>query len=113
MSNTAALDWDFPHPEMFKSPWDDWVQFLVELERVCIRRQYSDHSYTDSSVRLVHVFCDASKDAIGALHIYISSDLSVQSPHSVFFYLERESLHLMAATQFLGWNCAPQFLALK
>lgn len=39
LSSTTALDWDDPLPEMFKSPWDDWIQSLVELERVCIRRQ--------------------------------------------------------------------------
>ncbi|XP_055996295.1 uncharacterized protein LOC130046878 [Ostrea edulis] len=67
LSSTNSLDWDDPVPELFKKPWDVWVQSLTELEQVCIPRQYSDHSYTDSNVRLVHVFCDASKDAIGAV----------------------------------------------
>lgn len=50
LSSTTALDCDDPLPEMFKSPWDDWVQSLVELERVCIRRQYSYHSFHIHSI---------------------------------------------------------------
>lgn len=43
------------------------MQSLTELESVCIPRQYSKHSYSDCEECLVHVFCDASKDAIGAV----------------------------------------------
>lgn len=35
LSSTTALDWEDPLPEMFKSPWDDWVHSLVELS-VCV-----------------------------------------------------------------------------
>lgn len=39
----------------------------AELESVRIPRQYSKHSFAYSKERLEHVFCDASKDAIGAV----------------------------------------------
>ena len=67
LSNTTALGWDDPIPANFKEPWDSWVQSLSELERVSIRRPYSELSYMDSEARIVHIFCDASKDAIGAV----------------------------------------------
>lgn len=67
LSSTTSLDWDYPLPEKFKESWSIWVQSLTELESVCIPRQYSKHSYADSEECLVHVFCDASKDAIGAV----------------------------------------------
>ena len=67
LSNTTALGWDDPIPANFKEPWDSWVQSLSELERVSIPRPYSELSYMDSEARLVHIFCDASKDAIGTV----------------------------------------------
>lgn len=42
-----------------------------------------DHSYTDSSVRLVHVFFDASKDAIGAVaYLQLFGPVSSKPPLS-------------------------------
>lgn len=67
LSTTTSLDWDDPLPERFRESWSTWVQSLAELESVRIPRQYSKHSYADSKERLVHIFCDASKDAIGAV----------------------------------------------
>lgn len=67
LSSTTSLDWEDPPPEKFNESWSTWVQSLTELESVCIHRQYSKHSYADSEECLVHVFCDALKDAIGAV----------------------------------------------
>lgn len=65
LSSTTSLDTDDPLPQKFKESWSTSVQSLTELESGCIPRQYSKHSYADSGKCLVHVFCDASKDAIG------------------------------------------------
>lgn len=40
---------------------------LTALKSVHIPTQYSKHSYADSKERLVHIFCDALQDTMGAV----------------------------------------------
>lgn len=113
LSSTTSLDWDDPLPEKFKESWSTWVQSLTELESVCIPRQYSKHSYADSGKCLVHVFCDASKDAIGAVAYLQLVGAEGSEPTLSFLLVKKGNLHLVVGILFLGWNYAQQFLELK
>lgn len=80
-----------PLPDSFKEPWDNWVLSLAELEKVYLSRQYYKHSFQMSNTRTVHIFSDASKDAIGAvayLQLFGSHDLEP----SVSFLLGKRKL---------------------
>ena len=67
MTSTQKLDWDDPLPDSLRNEWQAWVQSLTHLEDLHIQRKYSSISFSRASTREVHVFCDASKDAIGAV----------------------------------------------
>lgn len=47
--------------------WEQWVSSLIHLQKLKIPRKYSDISFAKASRREVHVFSDASKDAIGSV----------------------------------------------
>ena len=59
--------WDAPFPSEFEEKWRRWKTCLALLERVNIPRAYSTSSFAEATTRTVHIFSDASKDAIGAV----------------------------------------------
>lgn len=66
MSVTTKTDWDDPLPEVLRDKWSSWVNSLTYLEHLSIPRMYSSISFASATKREVHVFSDASKDAIAA-----------------------------------------------
>ncbi|XP_063399006.1 uncharacterized protein LOC134683625 [Mytilus trossulus] len=67
MTSLGHTEWDDPLPDTYLHPWKQWINTLPDLEQCCIPRMYSDISYAEASNREVHIFCDASKEAIGAV----------------------------------------------
>ncbi|XP_063406169.1 uncharacterized protein LOC134690125 [Mytilus trossulus] len=67
MTSIGHTEWDDPLPDNYLHPWKQWINTLPDLEQCCIPRMYSDISYAEASNREVHIFCDASKEAIGAV----------------------------------------------
>ncbi|VDI02925.1 Hypothetical predicted protein [Mytilus galloprovincialis] len=67
MTSLGHTEWDEPLPDTYLHPWKQWINTLPDLEQCCIPRIYSDISYAEASNREVHIFCDASKEAIGAV----------------------------------------------
>ena len=66
----SNLDWDEPLPDKFRNQWEMWRKSLIDLENVKIPRQFTNISFQNSVRKELHVFSDASRDAIGAV-VYV------------------------------------------
>ena len=60
-------DWDEPLPESYSNRWTLWKQSLSELRTVNIPRMYAHVSLSQAKRVELHVFSDASKEAVGAV----------------------------------------------
>lgn len=67
MSSSLSSDWDLPLDERFRLQWETWVTSLAHLRSLSIHRMHCQYSVQKSSKLEVHVFADASKDAIAAV----------------------------------------------
>ncbi|KAK3082830.1 hypothetical protein FSP39_006584 [Pinctada imbricata] len=67
MTSSEKLEWDDPLPNSLRNEWQAWVESLKHLEALRIQRKYSHISFSNATTREVHIFCDASKEAIGAV----------------------------------------------
>ena len=80
MSTMVNNDWDEPLPDSFNEQWDRWITALSDLEHVSIPRQYAGGSFKDVERREVHIFADASKDAIAAVaYLKLTVDQTVHT----------------------------------
>lgn len=61
------VGWDEPLQENFLNRWENWVNSLQYLEDIRIPRMYGKTSVTSADDVSVHIFCDASKEAIAAV----------------------------------------------
>lgn len=67
MQPSSSTNWDDPLPESLREQWENWVESLHYLKDIKIPRMYGRFSLVQASGVQVHVFCDASKDAIAAV----------------------------------------------
>jgi hypothetical protein len=67
LSSTSTIEWDDPLPDALKQKWESWLLSLKELEYFRIARQYTGPSFVGSTRQEVHIFSDASKEAIAAV----------------------------------------------
>ena len=65
-NNDMPLGWDEPLPETQWLQWQRWQGSLKELEKITIPRCYHPEDFGRITQREIHVFSDASKDAMGA-----------------------------------------------
>ena len=65
--NTATTDWDQVLPKEYENEWATWKEHMQNLETLCIPRQYTSLSFIGSTRREVHLFTDASEEAITAV----------------------------------------------
>lgn len=63
-SESGHVNCDEDLPEKLRLRWEQWVSSLIHLQELKISRKCSDISFAKASRREVHVFSDASKDAI-------------------------------------------------
>ncbi|XP_071964141.1 uncharacterized protein [Antedon mediterranea] len=61
------LDWDDPLPEGMKHKWDAWKESLKKLASLKIQRTYHKSLRKDVINTKVHVYCDASEQAVAAV----------------------------------------------
>ena len=79
MSTMVDNDWDEALPDSFKEQWDCWITALSDLEYVSIPRQYAGGSFKDAKRRELHIFADASKEAIAAVaYLKLTVDQTVR-----------------------------------
>lgn len=66
---TDSSQWDSPIPEQYRSEWESQKTELQCLEDVNICRTYMEHdaSFSKAVRREIHVFSDASEDAIATV----------------------------------------------
>ncbi|XP_061170885.1 uncharacterized protein LOC133180358 [Saccostrea echinata] len=67
MSTVKQVGWDEPLQHNFLIRWENWVNSLQPLGDVKIPRMYGRSSLTSADNFSVHIFCDASKEAIAAV----------------------------------------------
>jgi hypothetical protein len=65
--NTETTDWDQVLPKEHEKPWTDWKQQMQSLKSLYIPRQYTTLSLSCAAGREVHIFTDASEEAIAAV----------------------------------------------
>ena len=65
-NNDTPLGWDDPLPETQWLQWQRWQGSLKELEKITVPRCYHTEDFGTITQTEIHVFSDASKDAIGA-----------------------------------------------
>ena len=70
----TKVGWDDPLPEKLEEEWRDWRASLANLQQVQVPRPYTDLPVTGTGNRELHVFSDASKDAIAAVAYIRSCD---------------------------------------
>lgn len=61
----SKVDWGDPLPDDLHAEWEKWRTSLSSLESLRIPRIFVDIQNVTRSE--LHTFCDASKDAIGAV----------------------------------------------
>ena len=64
---SLGLDWDDPLPVDCYSRWQEWCETLPLLESVTVPRAYVDIPSSSVARRELHIFSDASQDAIAAV----------------------------------------------
>lgn len=67
LSASQTIAWDDPLDDSLYQKWSAWVKSLQHLQNVSIPRMCCKLSVIESSRKEVHIFTDASKDAIAAV----------------------------------------------
>ena len=62
----SSLQWDNPLPNELLSKWQEWKSSLKDLQDIEISRSYTELAFDQQNCEL-HVFADASKEAISAV----------------------------------------------
>ena len=65
--NTATTFWDQILPKEYENEWDTWKQHMQYIETLCIPCQCTSLTSIGSTKREVHLFTDASEEAIAAV----------------------------------------------
>ena len=67
--NAATTDWDMILPKEYVNDWATWKKHMQNLESLFISRQYTFLSFIGTTRREVHLFTDASVEAIAAVAV--------------------------------------------
>ena len=62
---SAGMTWDEPLPAKYFARWDEWVKSLDQLSLLKVPRSYYPIDFVDCNSQELHIFVDASFDAIG------------------------------------------------
>lgn len=60
-------DWDAPLPTDKQRKWESWKDSLQALDRIHVPRCYTQASLVTSQRKEIHIFSDASTEAIAAV----------------------------------------------
>ena len=71
-NSLANYDWDDVLPERYLNLWEDWKESLNQLTALEIPRCFKPKNFGLCTQQILHVFADASEEAIG-LSIYLLS----------------------------------------
>ena len=62
---TTNSEWDKPLPEHLASAWNSWKNDLPQLQQLKVSRSFKPSGFGEAKDQSLHVFCDASIEAIG------------------------------------------------
>lgn len=71
---SQVSDWDEPLPEDQQAEWDHWIESLKSLEELHISRTYVEASFDQTVEKDIHIFSDASVQAISAVAYLVTTD---------------------------------------
>ncbi|VDI05042.1 Hypothetical predicted protein [Mytilus galloprovincialis] len=71
----GSYNWDDPLPRHLFAKWSDWKQSLISLEGLHIPRCYSPTSSCNAAERELHIFSDASEQAIASVAYLRTKDM--------------------------------------
>jgi hypothetical protein len=60
----SSYSWDDPLPNCHLEDWHKWTSSLPDIDTLTVRRGYTPVGFGQVDQRILHVFCDASKDSI-------------------------------------------------
>jgi len=96
VSEIRVLDWDDPLPAEFLPIWESWVVAMSETDELKLPRCFLPVNFATVKRRELHIFCDASQDAIGFV-IYLRS-VDINDAVSVSFVCASSKVAPRAAT---------------
>ena len=64
-SSAKPVNWDEPLPDEFQREWKTWVSQLTDLSKIVLPRCFLQPHGKEISTKELHVFSDASAEAIG------------------------------------------------
>ncbi|CAC5392104.1 unnamed protein product [Mytilus coruscus] len=71
----GSYNWDDPLPIHLFAKWSDWKQSLISLEGLHIPRCYSPTSSCNAAEKELHIFSDASEQAIASVAYLRTKDM--------------------------------------
>ncbi|XP_033733157.1 uncharacterized protein LOC117322392 [Pecten maximus] len=80
-----SSEWDEPLPEERRREWESWYSSLGQLRTCSIPRQYVIGTVYEDLEKEVHIFSDASKDAVAAVAYLRTKDTNNQIGTSFIF----------------------------
>lgn len=69
-----TTDWDLPLPNDIQQKWIEWRDSLRPIEQFSIRRTFVESSFCSSLDKQLHIFSDASEQAIASVAFLRTSD---------------------------------------
>ena len=90
------FDWDDPLPDQYLPQWNKWVESLHDVSKVSLLRCYTPARFGEVKKRTLHVYCDASKDAICYVS-YLQSE-SINGSINVSFVMANSKVSPRLAT---------------
>lgn len=98
--NDTPLAWDDPLPEAMINRWMCWRDSLTELQRLFIPRCYHPKDFGPVAKAELHVFSDASQDAIGAaIYLRQFNEANKESTSLVYGQARVAPAHQMSIPQ--------------
>ena len=88
METNIKLDWDLPLQDEYFEEWEQWKQHLHHLKNLKIPRCSFDVPSQDIIEKTVHVFTDASEEAIATVAFLRAKDQTDIT--TMVLYLEKE-----------------------
>ncbi|KAK3088225.1 hypothetical protein FSP39_016350 [Pinctada imbricata] len=76
----GTTDWDEPLSPQLLDVWENWTSSLKHLQDIKIPRMILSGSFTAAEHKTVHIFCDASEEAIssvGYLQAMVHNDIQL------------------------------------
>ena len=93
--SSKPIDWDEPLSEEFRESWDEYINQIDKSRIVTIPRCYHPKGFGEISTTELHVFIDASSNAIG--HVLYLRETNATNEVAVSFLFASSKISLRSA----------------